>query len=313
MPRTIRVAAARAHALSPRDDRLTLWTIAAAASALVLLAATHARPAVAGRATARAVAAPIVASDTTTPSPTPDLPPDEYTGRDPVTGIPRYVTRAFSAEERRLLRTHFGIDEPSRLYRNEEGFVVYDSRRDTGPRDLVVTHRVGGRSARRAGESYAAFEARIRGKPAAYFGPDVRAAERRLDALVPEVRGAFRALLDEARRDGIPVTVVETYRSPERQAYLLARGGGLTYTATSNHSDGRAVDFRVGSGTLRDSRTLVRYEAFRALAAARGFVLEDLWDPGHVVLPDPAAQPGFPTIEALLAAARRLETTVASR
>ena len=38
-----------------------------------------------------------------------------YAGRDG-DGIPRYIQRPFSDEERRLLREHFGIEEPSRLY-----------------------------------------------------------------------------------------------------------------------------------------------------------------------------------------------------
>src|SRR5690349_13288488 len=37
------------------------------------------------------------------------IPPESYTGRDSVTGVPRYVTRTFSPEERHLLREHFGV------------------------------------------------------------------------------------------------------------------------------------------------------------------------------------------------------------
>ena len=45
--------------------------------------------------------------------------------------------------------------------------------------------------------------------------------------------------------------VVESYRSPERQAFLLVQGGGLTFTAMSKHSAGRAVDVIVGDGDLK--------------------------------------------------------------
>src|ERR1044071_1094267 len=38
-----------------------------------------------------------------------------YAGRDE-RGVPRYIERRFTDEERRLLREQFGIEEPGRLY-----------------------------------------------------------------------------------------------------------------------------------------------------------------------------------------------------
>ena len=42
-------------------------------------------------------------------------PRELYAGRDGE-GVPRYIQRAFSDDERRLLREQFGIEEPDRLY-----------------------------------------------------------------------------------------------------------------------------------------------------------------------------------------------------
>jgi hypothetical protein len=41
-------------------------------------------------------------------------PPISYAGRD-AEGVPHYITRPVSLEERELLRQHFGIEDPSRL------------------------------------------------------------------------------------------------------------------------------------------------------------------------------------------------------
>jgi hypothetical protein len=43
-----------------------------------------------------------------------------YAGRGE-DGIARYIQRRFSDEERRLLRAHFGIEEPSQLYLSDPG------------------------------------------------------------------------------------------------------------------------------------------------------------------------------------------------
>src|ERR687896_2594403 len=41
--------------------------------------------------------------------------PESYMGRDGE-GVPHYIQRPFSAEERLLLREQLGIEDPSRLY-----------------------------------------------------------------------------------------------------------------------------------------------------------------------------------------------------
>jgi hypothetical protein len=45
----------------------------------------------------------------------PAYPVASHAGRKDA-GVPRYIERAFTAEERHLLRKHFGIQEPGWLY-----------------------------------------------------------------------------------------------------------------------------------------------------------------------------------------------------
>lgn len=81
----------------------------------------------------------------------------------------------------------------------------------------------------------------------------------------------------------------------ERQDYLLVPGGGLTFTATSKHSSGRAVDVIVGDGNLKHQRTRPvdrfpslgeRYEGgrFRLIGLP-----EKSWDWPHIELRAPWA------------------------
>jgi len=97
--------------------------------------------------------------------------------------------------------------------------------------------------------------------------------------------------------------VTESYRSPERQAYLLRRE--LTYTATSLHSDRRAIDVAVGNGRLRDRKNRARWIAFRrwveSFENGRFRLIgsaDSSWDWPHIELPNRGL--GFGSIEELL-------------
>lgn len=242
-------------------------------------------------------------------------PPSSYAGRDE-SGVPRYVRRRFSAEERRLLRERFGIEEPNRLYLSDStsaGYLVYDTERDPGAGRLVPSYRVGAPSVRRPGESWEQLERRLRTMRPADFPARVRRRVIALDSLAPDVRPHFVRMLADARAAGHRVRVTETRRSVERQAYLLVVRGGLTFTATSMHSSGHAVDVVVGDGNLRRASTRARWIAFRRWVAAYDggrFRLigtpEESWDWPHIELADSTL--GHPSVEALLLAARLHET-----
>jgi hypothetical protein len=239
-------------------------------------------------------------------------PPMSYAGRD-AAGVPHYLTRPFSPDERELLRRRFGIEDPSRLYLSDstdQGHLNYDTERDPGATRLVRSYRVGAASIRLPGESWEELERRLRTMRPSDFGPDARAVDTTLAALDSLARPRFARLLAAARAAGFPVRVTETYRSPERQAYLMVKGGGLTFTATSMHSAGHAVDLVIGDGNLRNPETRAHWIAFRRWVA--GFeggrfrllgTPERSWDWPHIELAD--APLGFRSVEELLRAARR--------
>jgi hypothetical protein len=238
-------------------------------------------------------------------------PPMSYAGRD-AEGVPHYTTRPFSVEERELLCRRFGIEDPSRLYLSDStqtGHLNYDTERDPGAGRLVRSYRVGAASIRREGESWEQLERRLRTMRPADFALEARVVDTTLASLDSLARPRFERLIAAARAAGFQVRVTEAYRSPERQAYLMAKGGGLTFTATSMHSAGHAVDLVVGDGDLRNPRTRSSWIAFRrwvtGFEGGGRFRLlgtpERSWDWPHVELADGPL--GFRSVEELLQAA----------
>jgi hypothetical protein len=226
-------------------------------------------------------------------------------------GVPHYIQRPFSAEERLLLREQLGIEDPSRLYLSDSSshrYLVYDTERDREG-VIVMSERVGAASVRRPRESWEQLERRVRRMRASSFDPAVRVPDTSLASLHPAVRSRTERMLAAARQAGFRVRVAETNRSPERQAYLLSRRGGRTFTATSHHTGGWAVDVVVGDGNHRHRRTRREWVAFRRWLLAYGggsFRIigtpEQTWDWSHI---DISGGPsGFRSVEELLAAAR---------
>jgi hypothetical protein len=238
-------------------------------------------------------------------------PRDLYAGRD-AEGVPRYIQRAFSDDERRLLREQFGIEEPARLYLSDTlpgASLTYDSDWDQGERHLVSSYRVGAPSVRQPGETWEALERRLAATSPASFPAATHQADHSLASLDSTVRPAFERLLVSARRAGFRVRVTESRRSAERQAYLLTLDGHLTHTATSRHADGFAVDVVVDGGDLRNPVTRKHWIAFRrwVLATWTGqFRLigaaDRSWDWPHIEYVD--GPPAFHSVEELLATAR---------
>jgi hypothetical protein len=245
--------------------------------------------------------------------------PASYAGRDAL-GVPRYVQRPFSDEERELLRVEFGIEEPARLYLSDSlpsASLIYDSDWDRGDRDLVSSYRVGAPSVRHPGETWDELERRLAATNPASFPRATHHADASLASLDPLVRPALARLLASARRAGFRVRVTEARRSAERQAYLLALDPRLTHTATSRHAEGFAVDVVVDDGKLSNPVTRRHWIAFRRWVTATQdgtFRLigtpDRSWDWPH--LEYVAGPPGFRSIEELLGAARWCRNTAAA-
>ena len=234
-----------------------------------------------------------------------------YAGRDEA-GVPRYLQREFSEEERELLRGQFGVEEPSRLYLSDTltgASLTYDSDWDRGERDLVSSYRVGAPSVRQPGETWEELERRLAATDPARFPRTTHRADASLAALDSVVRPEVERMLSAARKAGFRVRVTEARRSAERQAYLLTLDGRLTHTATSRHAEGFAVDVSVDDGNLANPLTRRHWIAFRRWVVANEAGVFRLigtpgrsWDWPHIEYVD--GPPGFRSIEELLATAR---------
>ena len=276
-------------------------------------------------------APPPTPASTVSASPTPQT-VDPTDGSGMVRWVGRDADRTMRAEDRTLLRTVFGIDDVRRLFlpANAGGGLRYASHPPGCPDEgrtatfrgacRVVGVRVGFPAPREPGETWDAYTGRVTHGGARSWAAGGHMAYSGLDALDPEARPAFERLITDARAAGFPVHVRETYRTPERQAFILARNDGRTTTATSAHSSGRAVDISV-SGGRATHRTWVEFRrwvleqqdgAFRLIGTP-----DRTWDWPHVEYVgahagDASASVPYPTVDALVAAARACRAATSS-
>jgi Bacterial protein of unknown function (DUF882) len=225
-----------------------------------------------------------------------------YSGTD-FRGIPRYVNRTFTSEERAILRQAFGVVSPSHIYLSDstnDGALKYDPEVKTCSWCYVDSFRLGYISVRSPGESWDDLERRVH---------RMRRSSS-LSSLDPDIQDEVREMLDAARRSGFDLHVVTTYRSPQFEALLMAEGHGRTFTLTSLHSYGRAIDITVvGDGNLHHRPTRIEWIAFRRwVTHYRGTDFRVLgtpdhtWDWTHVEVPSDKI--GFRSIEQALAAGK---------
>ncbi len=231
-------------------------------------------------------------------------------------GVPHYATSvSISSADSMVLHQAYGIEDPHRLYvsdSTEEGILKYDTAPKRCLTCYVNSYRVGYESVRRPGESWEEVERRVKRTPARVFkgkGPQVSTSTADLD---PDVRPVVETMLRDARAAGFRLTITATYRSPLREAYLMSKGGGRTYTLTSNHSYGRALDIDVGDGNAAHRRTREQWIAFRRWVTqyrtptGTSFrvlgPIERTWDWPHVELPSRTGR--FDTIDDAVERAR---------
>ncbi len=240
--------------------------------------------------------------------------PAAYEGVD-ARGIPHYASVDLSSADADVLRRAYGIEDPHRLYvsdSTEEGILKYDTQRKRCLTCTVNSYRIGYVSVRRAGESWDQAERRVRVTTPTYFTGSPTPSSTSTADLDPDVRPLAEAMLRDARAAGYRLRVTATYRSPLREAYVMAEGRGRTHTLTSNHSYGRALDIVVDDGDRGSARTrrdwtafrrwVTRYrtpsgESFRLLGK-----LDRTWDWPHVELPSSTI--GFGNIDKAIARAR---------
>ena len=249
-----------------------------------------------------------------TAQPTLDSTAEAYEGVD-ARGIPHYATVTLSSADADVLRRAYGIEEPHRLYvsdSTEEGILKYDTQRKRCLTCYVNSYRVGFVSVRRPGESWEQTERRVLSTPARVFTGGAYPSSTSTADLDPDVRPVAESMLRDARGAGFHLRVAATYRSPLREAFLMAEGRGRTHTLTSNHSYGRALDIVVDDGNRAHPRTRQDWIAFRRWVThyrtptGQSFRvlgrLDHSWDWPHVELPSSTI--GFDTIDEAVARAR---------
>lgn len=215
-------------------------------------------------------------------------------------GTPHYLALRVSSSDSAVLRRAYGIEDPHRLYLSDstdEGLLKYDTKIKRCRTCYVNSYRIGYVSVRRSGESWDEAERRVRSSPIQAFEGGTRATSRSTADLDPNVRPLAETMLRAARTAGFDLHVTATYRSPRREALLMAEGRGRTHTLTSNHSYGRAMDIVVDDGNRSNPRTqrdwinfrrwVTLYttpsgESFRILGS-----IDRTWDWPHVEMPSP--------------------------
>ena len=234
-----------------------------------------------------------------------------YSGTD-AHDVPHYFKGRLAAEELRVLRDAFGIVSPSHLYVSDstkDGLLKYDPKLKPCSTCYVNSYRIGFVSVRRKGESWEDLERRTQSLSRSAFPASSLVTSSSVSSMDPDVQDEVRQMLEAARSAGFDVHVVTTYRSPQQEALLMARGKGRTHTLTSLHSYGRAIDVSIGDGNLGNRSTRRRWIAFRAwVIRFRGTDFRVLgapdrsWDWPHVELP--SGKIGFRSVDAAIAAGR---------
>ncbi|MDQ6769298.1 MAG: D-alanyl-D-alanine carboxypeptidase family protein [Gemmatimonadota bacterium] len=234
-----------------------------------------------------------------------------YSGTD-AHGIPHYLTRPLSEDARRVLRDAYGIVSASHLYISDstpDGLLKYDPQPKPCSTCYVNSYRIGFLSIRKPGESWDQLERRVRTLRRSSFTPSSLVSSSSVSSMDPDVQAEVSQMLDAARRAGFHLRVVNTYRSPQQEAILMAEGSGRTHTLTSLHSYGRAIDVRVGDGNLNNSSTRRSWIAFRRwVTHFRGRDFRTLgppdrsWDWPHVELPSDRI--GFRSVDEAIATGR---------
>lgn len=145
----------------------------------------------------------------------------------------------------------------------------------------VPTHRLDQLTNRTPDESFPQYEQRVLHQTS--WSPDT-ARTSSLSSLDPDVRTATARMIADAAKVGVRLSPQETKRSQERQEMLFQKGRAgnpgdvVTWTLTSDHTPGRAVDFNEQASAWIQKN-----------APAYGFKVLGAMDPGHVAMPSQGA------------------------
>jgi hypothetical protein len=149
----------------------------------------------------------------------------------------------------------------------------------------VPTHRLDQVTNRQPNESWTQYENRVLGEKSK---PEDKQVRSELSALESDVREAATSMIADAKKAGIAIAPKETLRTQSRQEDLFRQGRApgsgkepVTWTLTSDHTTGRAIDFDGNAKALLWlEKNAPRY----------GFTTLGDLDPGHVSMPKAGAK-----------------------
>lgn len=192
------------------------------------------------------------------------------------------------------LRCRYGVHGPGRF-----GLLSYADVPVYQPATpLPGSHVVGvpGLPGPRRGESFEQWEWRVLRTE---YGPEARRVRRGLEVLDPRFATRIIRLERRLAEEGVRFARRETWRAPERQAFLFQQGRSrpgpfATSTLTSWHSRmdsrgvpaGRAVDYDVPAAHMPRFHQVAREVGLESFGA-------DSNDPGHVFLPGEESVPAL--------------------
>jgi hypothetical protein len=111
-------------------------------------------------------------------------------------------------------------------------------------------------------------------------------------ALDPDMQARLARVMSRMKQEtGRGISIVETYRSQDRQDALFAQGRGtpgpiVTWTRNSRHTQGRAADVMIEGGFTDQSLI----DALHRIAGEEGLRTLGAKDPGHLELPGSTTQ-----------------------
>lgn len=159
----------------------------------------------------------------------------------------------------------------------KSGHTVVDTPRPDA-RGYVPTHRIDQITNRKPNESWTQYEDRVLAGKSKTGDETIR---NDLKLLEPDVHEAAVSMIAAAKADGVTLDPRETVRTQSRQEHIFRQGRSspgevATWTLTSDHTPGRAIDFKGGKKVI----------AWIEQNAARfGFTTLGDLDPGHVSIP----------------------------
>ncbi|MEP6493416.1 MAG: M15 family metallopeptidase [bacterium] len=205
----------------------------------------------------------------------------------------------FAAVMAGAMHTHLGKAAHAKP---KEGTSELDAQDDSGEKDAEGTSSTVSVSAssdtKEAKDAKAVKDAveAMAAKDKAGTAPSSNEVVRSVAALDPALQAKLARVMARMREEtGQDVKVTETYRSQSRQDTLFAQGRNapgavVTWTQSSKHTQGRAVDVQLEGGAAGSDA----YTILQRIANEEGLRTLGARDPGHLELPANGATPKLP-------------------